>query len=60
MAWYIAYELQLKLRVGESLARMKSELHRYIHAVFNESNVQIMVPRNNWFAAQAIQPEKSS
>ncbi|MFB0710156.1 hypothetical protein ACEU59_03140 [Buttiauxella noackiae] len=60
MAWYIAYELQLKLRVGESLARMKSELHRYIHAVFNESNVQIMVPRNSWFAALSIQPEKSS
>lgn len=73
MDWYIAYELQVKLRVGESLAGVKSELHSHIQDVFNEFNVQIMSPnfvnqpegavmvaRDNWFAAPATQPEKPS
>jgi len=71
MDWYIAYELQVKLRPGESLAGVKSELHSHIQDVFNEFNVQIMSPnfvnqpessvmvtRDNWFAAPAVQPEK--
>jgi len=71
MDWYIAYELQVKLRPGESLAGVESELHSHIQDVFNEFNVQIMSPnfvnqpessvmvtRDNWFAAPAVQPEK--
>lgn len=73
MDWYIAYELQVKLRKGESLAGVKSELHSHIQDVFNEFNVQIMSPNfvnqpenavmvtpENWFAPPAIQPEKPS
>ncbi|RJT23402.1 mechanosensitive ion channel protein MscS [Buttiauxella izardii] len=72
MDWYIAYELQVKLRPGESLAGVKSELHSHIQDVFNEFNVQIMSPnfvnqpenavmvtRDNWFTAPAIQPDKA-
>jgi small-conductance mechanosensitive channel len=71
MDWYIAYELQVKLRAGESLANVKSELHSHIQDVFNEFNVQIMSPnfvnqpenavmvtRDNWFTAPAAQPDK--
>jgi small-conductance mechanosensitive channel len=71
MDWYIAYELQVRLRPGESLAGVKSELHSHIQDVFNEFNVQIMSPNfvnqpegavmvtpENWFAAPAAQPEK--
>lgn len=72
MDWYIAYELQVQLRPGESLAGVKSELHSHIQDVFNEFNVQIMSPnfvnqpenavmvtRDNWFTAPAIQPDKA-
>lgn len=71
MDWYIAYELQVRLRPGESLANVKSELHSHIQDVFNEFNVQIMSPnfvnqpegavmvtRDNWFTAPAVPPEK--
>ncbi|WP_438940999.1 mechanosensitive ion channel family protein [Dryocola boscaweniae] len=71
MDWYIAYELQVRLRAGESLASVKSELHSHIQDVFNEFNVQIMSPnfvnqpenavmvtRDNWFAAPAVPPDK--
>ncbi|WMY76683.1 mechanosensitive ion channel [Buttiauxella selenatireducens] len=70
---YVAYELQVKLCPGESLVGVKSELHSHIQDVFNEFNVQIMSPnyegqpekavivaRNNWFAAPAIEPDKTT
>ncbi len=44
MDWYIAYELQVKLRAGQSLAEARNELHSNIQDVFNEFNVQIMSP----------------
>lgn len=70
MDWYIAYELQVHLRPGESLATVRSELHSHIQDVFNEFNVQIMSPnfvnqpetavmvtQDNWFAAPASPPD---
>ena len=70
MDWYIAYELQVHLRAGESLAAVRTELHSHIQDVFNEFNVQIMSPnfvnqpenavmvtKDNWFAAPASPPE---
>lgn len=70
MDWYIAYELQVRLQPGESLAKVKSELHSHIQDVFNEFNVQIMSPnfviqpdnnvmvaRDDWYAAPAMKPE---
>ena len=66
MDWYIAYELQVKLQPGQSLAEARNELHSNIQDVFNEFNVQIMSPNfvmqpegavvvaeENWFAAPA-------
>ncbi|MDR6399073.1 hypothetical protein J2807_000481 [Enterobacter ludwigii] len=66
MDWYIAYELQVKLRAGQSLAEARNELHSNIQDVFNEFNVQIMSPNfvmqpegtvvvteDNWYAAPA-------
>lgn len=44
MDWYIAYELQVRLLAGESLAGVRSELHAHIQDVFNEFDVQIMSP----------------
>jgi small-conductance mechanosensitive channel len=71
MDWYIAYELQVKLGAGESLATVKSELHSHIQDVFNEFNVQIMSPnfvlqpenavmvtRENWYTAPAVRPDQ--
>jgi small-conductance mechanosensitive channel len=71
MDWYIAYELQVKLGAGEAMASVKSELHSHIQDVFNEFNVQIMSPnfvlqpenavmvsRENWYTAPAVQPDK--
>lgn len=73
MDWYIAYELQVRLLPGESLAGVKSRLHSHIQDVFNEFNVQIMSPNfvnqpenavmvasENWFAAPAISPDKQA
>ncbi len=70
MDWYIAYELQVHLRAGESLAAVRTELHSHIQDVFNEFNVQIMSPnfvnqpenavmvtKDNWYAAPASPPE---
>ncbi|EQA6239048.1 TPA: mechanosensitive ion channel family protein [Enterobacter ludwigii] len=70
MDWYIAYELQVKLRAGQSLAEARNELHSNIQDVFNEFNVQIMSPNfvmqpegavvvteDNWYAAPAEKPE---
>jgi small-conductance mechanosensitive channel len=72
MDWYIAYELQVHLRAGESLAAVRTELHSHIQDVFNEFNVQIMSPnfvnqpenavmvtKDNWFAAPASPPENT-
>ena len=69
MDWYIAYELQVKLQPGQSLAEARNELHSNIQDVFNEFNVQIMSPNfvmqpegavvvaeENWFAAPAEKP----
>ncbi|MEH5075241.1 mechanosensitive ion channel family protein [Enterobacter cloacae] len=69
MDWYIAYELQVKLQPGQSLAEARNELHSNIQDVFNEFNVQIMSPNfvmqpegavvvaeENWFAAPAKKP----
>lgn len=69
MDWYIAYELQVKLQPGQSLAEARNELHSNIQDVFNEFNVQIMSPNfvmqpegavvvaeENWFAAPAVKP----
>lgn len=70
MDWYIAYELQVHLQPGESLATVRSELHSHIQDVFNEFNVQIMSPnfvnqpetavmvtQDNWFASPASPPD---
>ncbi|HGV0042253.1 TPA: mechanosensitive ion channel family protein [Enterobacter ludwigii] len=70
MDWYIAYELQVKLRAGQSLAEARNELHSNIQDVFNEFNVQIMSPNfvmqpegavivteDNWYAAPAEKSE---
>ena len=44
MDWYIAYELQVTIAEGASLAGVRSELHGHIQDVFNEFGVQIMSP----------------
>ena len=49
MDWYIAYELQVTINAGASLAGVRSELHGHIQDVFNEFGVQIMSPN---FVAQ--------
>ncbi|MRS18717.1 mechanosensitive ion channel [Enterobacteriaceae bacterium RIT692] len=64
--WYIAYELQVRLLAGESLAGVRSTLHGHIQDVFNEFGVQIMSPnfisqpehavlvkQENWFTPPA-------
>lgn len=51
--WYVAYELQVRLQVGESLAGVRSILHGHIQDVFNEFGVQIMSPN---FISQPEQP----
>ncbi len=69
MDWYIAYELQVRLVPGQSLAVVRNELHSHIQDVFNEFNVQIMspnfvmqpegavmVPKESWYAAPAVPP----
>lgn len=70
MDWYIAYELQVRLLPGQSLAAARNELHSNIQDVFNEFNVQIMSPnfvmqpdgavmvsKENWYQAPASAPE---
>lgn len=70
MDWYIAYELQVRLLAGQSLAAARNELHSNIQDVFNEFNVQIMSPnfvmqpndavmvaKQNWYPAPASAPE---
>lgn len=42
--WYVAYELQVQLEAGQSLAGARSALHGHIQDVFNEFGVQIMSP----------------
>jgi len=69
--WYVAYELQVRLRPGESLAAVRSVLHGHIQDVFSEFGVQIMSPNFNsqpdhpvlvtkdgWFAPPAEEKEK--
>lgn len=51
--WYVAYELQVRLRPGESLAGVRSLLHGHIQDVFSEFGVQIMSPN---FISQPEQP----
>ncbi|MEG3111571.1 MULTISPECIES: mechanosensitive ion channel domain-containing protein [unclassified Pantoea] len=51
--WYVAYELQVRLQAGESLAGVRSILHGHIQDVFNEFGVQIMSPN---FISQPEQP----
>lgn len=71
MDWYIAYELQVKLVSGQSLAAARNELHSHIQDVFNEFNVQIMSPnfvmqpegavmvaQENWYPAPAEPPDR--
>ncbi|WP_455852794.1 mechanosensitive ion channel family protein [Pantoea endophytica] len=66
--WYVAYELQVRLQAGESLAGVRSTLHGHIQDVFNEFGVQIMSPnfisqpdqpvivtKSNWFTPPANQ-----
>lgn len=70
MDWYIAYELQVRLLPGQSLAAARNALHSNIQDVFNEFNVQIMSPnfvmqpagavmvaKENWYPAPAATPE---
>ena len=70
MDWYIAYELQVRLLPGQSLAMARNELHSNIQDVFNEFNVQIMSPnfvmqpegavmvaKENWYPAPASAPD---
>lgn len=70
MDWYIAYELQVRLLPGQSLAVARNALHSNIQDVFNEFNVQIMSPnfvmqpagtvmvaKENWYPAPATTPE---
>ncbi|AWV29116.1 mechanosensitive ion channel protein MscS [Citrobacter youngae] len=69
MDWYIAYELQVRLLPGQSLAAARNALHSNIQDVFNEFNVQIMSPnfvmqpagtvmvaKDNWYPAPATTP----
>ncbi|HDR2645630.1 TPA: mechanosensitive ion channel, partial [Enterobacter asburiae] len=71
MDWYIAYELQVRLRPDTSLAVARNELFTHIQDVFNEFNVQIMSPnfvmqpegsvmvaKENWYAAPATSPKR--
>jgi len=71
MDWYIAYELQVRLQAGQSLAAARNELHANIQDVFNEFSVQIMSPnfvmqpddavmvnRDNWYPAPATPPDR--
>lgn len=71
MDWYIAYELQVRLLPGHSLAIARNELHSNIQDVFNEFNVQIMSPnfvmqpegsvmvaQENWYSAPATPPTR--
>ena len=51
--WYVAYELQVRLKAGESLAGVRSALHGHIQDVFSEFGVQIMSPN---FISQPDQP----
>ncbi|HCI7051455.1 TPA: mechanosensitive ion channel [Klebsiella quasipneumoniae subsp. quasipneumoniae] len=70
MDWYIAYELQVQLKAGQSLAAARNELYSHIQDVFNEFNVQIMSPnyvmqpegsvtvaKENWYSAPAVPPD---
>lgn len=70
MDWYIAYELQVCLLPGVSLADARNELHSNIQDVFNEFNVQIMspnfvlqpensvmVPKDSWYMPPAMPPQ---
>ncbi|EAN2293584.1 mechanosensitive ion channel [Salmonella enterica subsp. enterica serovar Miami] len=70
MDWYIAYELQVRLLPGQSLAASRNALHSNIQDVFNEFNVQIMSPnfvmqpegavmvaKENWYPAPASAPD---
>ncbi|ENH8653894.1 mechanosensitive ion channel [Salmonella enterica] len=70
MDWYIAYELQVRLIPGQSLAAARNELYSHIQDVFNEFNVQIMSPnfvmqpegsvtvaKENWYSAPAVPPD---
>lgn len=72
MDWYIAYELQVQLKAGQSLATARNELYSHIQDVFNEFNVQIMSPnyvmqpegsvtvaKENWYSAPAVPPDGS-
>jgi small-conductance mechanosensitive channel len=69
--WYVAYELQVRLRPGESLAGVRSVLHGHIQDVFNQFGVQIMSPdfisqpeqpvivtKPNWFAPPAEEKQE--
>ena len=69
MDWYIAYELQVRLLPGTSLAIARNTLHSHIQDVFNEFGVQIMsphfvlqpqnnvvVPKEGWHPAPAAPP----
>lgn len=59
MDWYIAYELQVIIHPGASLAGVRSELHGHIQDVFNEFGVQIMSPNfvGQPEGALLVQPE---
>ncbi|MEO3989635.1 mechanosensitive ion channel family protein [Pseudocitrobacter cyperus] len=70
MDWYIAYELQVRLLPGQSLADARNALHSHIQDVFNEFNVQIMSPnfvmqpegavmvaKENWYTPPAAPPQ---
>lgn len=72
MDWYIAYELQVRLQPGQSLAAARNTLFSNIQDVFNEFNVQIMSPnfvmqpegtvmvaKENWYMPPAAPPEGS-
>lgn len=69
MDWYIAYELQVRLKTDMSLAIARNALFSNIQDVFNEFNVQIMSPnfvmqpegsvvvaKDNWYPAPAVAP----
>lgn len=53
MDWYIAYELQVRIEEGASMASVRSLLHGNIQDVFNEFEVQIMSPN---FVLQPEEP----
>ncbi|MBJ3816513.1 mechanosensitive ion channel [Shimwellia pseudoproteus] len=70
MDWYIAYELQVRLFPGGSLAEARNALYSNIQDVFNEFGVQIMSPnfvlqpdknivvdKAHWYTAPAVPPE---